>query len=109
MATSPAVDNHTISLVTLDVQTGQMTGVRDRMRASGFDVGVTVAAKKHPSLGSAVSETRVATSLQIFKIVQIVEEDEGEYVSLEKLPAGPQFRQRLSKSTSFWNCGCRLI
>ena len=58
------------------------------MRASGFDVGATVAAKKHPSLGSTVCETRVATSLHIFKIVQIVAEDQGEYVSLDKLPAG---------------------
>ena len=49
------------------------------MRASGFDIGATVAPK--PTQPAATGPT-------IYKILNITEEEHGDFVSLEKLPTG---------------------
>ena len=73
---------HAIGLVTLDATTGQVTGGRALMRAAGFDVGATVAPKQTAPLQPA------ATGPIIYKILNITEEGQGDFVSLEKLPSG---------------------
>ena len=74
-----AEDIHAIGLVPLDATTGKVTGGRALMRAGGFDIGATVAPKPTPP---------AATGPTIYKILNITEEEGGDFVSLEKLPTG---------------------